>query len=96
MLLARCRTCRNEAAPLPLCKTLLPGFEEFPTGGILVVNLQPSVKQLVWIAPPPTKCGLSCATYSTGCLRSISRNEPFLPGCDGVLCVFEFGKDPGA
>jgi hypothetical protein len=21
--------------------------------------------QLVWIAPPPTKCGLSCATYST-------------------------------
>jgi predicted permease len=23
-------------------------------------------QQLVWIAPPPTKCGLSCATYSTG------------------------------
>jgi predicted permease len=22
-------------------------------------------EQLVWIAPPPTKCGLSCATYST-------------------------------
>jgi predicted permease len=22
-------------------------------------------KQLVWIAPPPQKCGLSCATYST-------------------------------
>src|ERR1022692_1807707 len=22
-------------------------------------------QQLVWIAPPPTKCGLSCATYST-------------------------------
>ena len=21
--------------------------------------------QLVWVAPPPTKCGLSCATYST-------------------------------
>jgi len=25
----------------------------------------PSSQQLVWIAPPPTKCGLSCATYST-------------------------------
>jgi predicted permease len=24
-----------------------------------------SPQQLVWIAPPPTKCGLSCATYST-------------------------------
>jgi predicted permease len=25
----------------------------------------PHAQQLVWIAPPPTKCGLSCATYST-------------------------------
>jgi predicted permease len=25
----------------------------------------PDAKQLVWIAPPPTGCGLSCATYST-------------------------------
>jgi predicted permease len=25
----------------------------------------PSAHQLVWIAPPPSKCGLSCATYST-------------------------------
>ncbi|HTW79498.1 MAG TPA: ABC transporter permease [Terracidiphilus sp.] len=25
----------------------------------------PEAQQLVWIAPPPTKCGLSCATYST-------------------------------
>jgi hypothetical protein len=24
-----------------------------------------AAQQLVWIAPPPTKCGLSCATYST-------------------------------
>jgi predicted permease len=24
-----------------------------------------SPQQLVWIAPPPSKCGLSCATYST-------------------------------
>src|SRR5581483_6231332 len=25
----------------------------------------PNPQQLVWIAPPPVKCGLSCATYST-------------------------------
>ncbi|HUA93375.1 MAG TPA: ABC transporter permease [Terracidiphilus sp.] len=25
----------------------------------------PNARELVWIAPPPTKCGLSCATYST-------------------------------
>jgi len=25
----------------------------------------PEAQQLVWIAPPPTKCGMSCATYST-------------------------------
>jgi len=25
----------------------------------------PNAQQLTWIAPPPTKCGLSCATYST-------------------------------
>jgi len=25
----------------------------------------PSAQELVWIAPPPTGCGLSCATYST-------------------------------
>ena len=25
----------------------------------------PNAQQLLWVAPPPTKCGLSCATYST-------------------------------
>ncbi|MDR3751235.1 MAG: ABC transporter permease, partial [Terracidiphilus sp.] len=25
----------------------------------------PNAQQLVWIAPPPAKCGMSCATYST-------------------------------
>lgn len=25
----------------------------------------PNAQELAWIAPPPTKCGLSCATYST-------------------------------
>src|SRR6185437_12395003 len=25
----------------------------------------PDAQQLVWIAPPPSKCGMSCATYST-------------------------------
>ena len=30
----------------------------------------PDAHQLVWIAPPPTKCGLSCATYSTDAYNS--------------------------
>ena len=25
----------------------------------------PNAQQLLWIAPPPSKCGQSCATYST-------------------------------
>jgi len=25
----------------------------------------PNAQELVWIAPPPSKCGMSCATYST-------------------------------
>ena len=49
----------------------------------------PSAQQLVWIAPPPTKCGLSCATYSTDAydeFRTISR---VLSGRDGILCLLE-------
>ena len=36
-----------------------------------------NAEQLVWIAPPPTKCGLSCATYSTDAydeFRTMSRS----------------------
>jgi predicted permease len=43
----------------------------------------PSAQQLVWIAPPPTKCGLSCATYSTDAydeFRSGSRSYQDVTG----------------
>jgi predicted permease len=39
--------------------------------------------QLVWIAPPPTKCGLSCATYSTDAydeFRALSRSYQDVTG----------------
>ena len=40
-------------------------------------------RELVWIAPPPTKCGLSCATYSTDAydeFRSGSRSYQDVTG----------------
>ena len=40
-------------------------------------------QQLVWIAPPPTKCGLSCATYSTDAydeFRTYSRSYQDVTG----------------
>jgi predicted permease len=43
----------------------------------------PQAQQLVWIAPPPTKCGLSCATYSTDAydeFRSQSRSYQDVTG----------------
>ncbi|MGB6191954.1 MAG: ABC transporter permease [Terracidiphilus sp.] len=39
--------------------------------------------QLVWIAPPPAKCGLSCATYSTDAydqFRSLTRSYQDVTG----------------
>jgi predicted permease len=42
-----------------------------------------SADQLVWIAPPPTKCGLSCATYSTDAydeFRTMSRSYQDVTG----------------
>jgi predicted permease len=35
----------------------------------------PSAQELVWIAPPPTKCGLSCATYSTDAYDEFRRGS---------------------
>ena len=35
----------------------------------------PNAHQLVWIAPPPTKCGLSCATYSTDAYDEFRANS---------------------
>ncbi len=43
----------------------------------------PNAQQLVWIAPPPTKCGLSCATYSTDAydqFRTMSRSYQDVTG----------------
>src|SRR5271169_1603143 len=45
----------------------------------------PDSHQLVWIAPPPADCGLSCATYSRRRIRRIPRSEPRLSGRDRVL-----------
>ena len=42
-----------------------------------------NAQQLVWIAPPPTKCGLSCATYSTDAydeFRTMSRSYQDVTG----------------
>ena len=43
----------------------------------------PSAHELVWIAPPPQKCGLSCATYSTDAydeFRTYSRSYQDVTG----------------
>jgi predicted permease len=43
----------------------------------------PDAGRLVWIAPPPTKCGLSCATYSTDAydeFRTYSRSYEDVTG----------------
>jgi predicted permease len=42
-----------------------------------------NAEQLEWIAPPPTKCGLSCATYSTDAydeFRTMSRSYQDVTG----------------
>jgi hypothetical protein len=39
----------------------------------------PESHQLVWIAPPPSGCGLSCATYSADAYEEF-RPEPSLSG----------------
>ncbi|MBS1803907.1 MAG: ABC transporter permease [Acidobacteria bacterium] len=35
----------------------------------------PNAHELVWIAPPPTKCGMSCATYSTDAYDEFRTNS---------------------
>jgi predicted permease len=43
----------------------------------------PESDKLVWVAPPPTKCGLSCATYSTDAydeFRTYSRSYQDVTG----------------
>ena len=49
----------------------------------------PNPQQLVWIAPPPTKCGLRCATYSTDAYDEFRAHEPFISGCHGYFAFSE-------
>ena len=49
----------------------------------------PNAQQLVWIAPPPTKCGLSCATYSTDAYDDVPHAQPLLSGCDRLLRLLQ-------
>ena len=35
----------------------------------------PNAQELLWIAPPPSKCGLSCATYSTDAYDEFRRGS---------------------
>lgn len=46
-------------------------------------------QQLVWIAPPPTKCGLSCATYSTDAYDEIPRGQPLVSRRHWLLRLLE-------
>ena len=52
----------------------------------------PSAQQLVWIAPPPKKCGMSCATYSTDAYDKFRIRQSFLSGCNGVLRLLKPGE----
>ena len=45
----------------------------------------PNAEQLVWVAPPPTKCGLSCATYSTDAYDEFRTVQPHVSGRDRLL-----------
>jgi hypothetical protein len=49
----------------------------------------PNSDELVWMAPPPQKCGFSCSTYSARCLRRTSRGQPFLPGHHGLRGIHQ-------
>ncbi|HEX4285520.1 MAG TPA: ABC transporter permease [Terracidiphilus sp.] len=66
------RTLRNDpgfTAVAVLILTLAIGANVAVFSVVNTLMLRPlpfrDAHQLVWIAPPPTKCGLSCATYST-------------------------------
>jgi predicted permease len=43
----------------------------------------PESQQLVWIAPPPQKCGVSCATYSSDAYEEFVRDTKSYQGVTG-------------
>jgi predicted permease len=45
----------------------------------------PQSQQLVWIAPPPTKCGLSCATYSSDAYEEFVAATKSYDGVTGYM-----------
>jgi len=45
----------------------------------------PDSRQLVWIAPPPTACGLSCATYSADAYEEFREQSRVYQGVTGYM-----------
>jgi predicted permease len=45
----------------------------------------PDSQQLVWIAPPPQKCGLSCATYSSDAYETFRDQSRVYQGVTGYM-----------
>ena len=45
----------------------------------------PDSHQLVWIAPPPAGCGLSCATYSADAYEEFRAQSRVISGRDRIL-----------
>src|SRR3954453_6360682 len=45
----------------------------------------PESHQLVWIAPPPTSCGLSCATYSADAYEAFRDQSRAYQGVTGYM-----------
>jgi predicted permease len=45
----------------------------------------PDSRQLVWIAPPPTGCGLSCATYSADAYEEFREQSRVYQGVTGYM-----------
>jgi predicted permease len=52
----------------------------------------PNAQELVWIAPPPAKCGLSCATYSTDAYDEFRQNTRSFQDVTGYFAFSTAGN----